>query len=277
MADLHVLSLGAGVQSTTLLLMYLAGEIEGHLDCAIFADVGWEPAAVYKQLEWLEGLAAAKGLPVYRVSRGNIRQDLVDAATGVISRVANPPYYVKNENEDNPDKGGMLWRSCTAEYKIRPIDRKIRELLGVEKGRRVPKGKTVEQWMGISIDEWMRAKDNRKSYIKNRFPLIELGMSRKDCLYWLKTHGYHEPPKSACIGCPYHSNAMWRDMKMNHPEDFADAVDFDHLVRPGLPGTTGKVYVHRSMVPLDEVDLRNAEDLGQLSLFNQECEGMCGV
>jgi hypothetical protein len=257
--------------------MYLAGEIDGHLDCAIFADTGWEPQPVYKQLEWLEGLAAAKGLPVYRVSRGNIRQDLVDAATGVISRVANPPYYVKNENEDNPDKGGMLWRQCTAAYKIGPIDRKIRELLGVKKGGRVPKTKTVDQWMGISIDEWMRAKDNRKPYIQNRFPLIELDMSRTDCLNWIKEHGYHEPPKSACIGCPYHSNAQWRDMKMNHPEDFADAVDFDHLVRPGLPGTTGKVYVHRSMVPLDEVDLRNAEDLGQLSLFNQECEGMCGV
>lgn len=42
MPRLKVLSLGAGVQSTTVLLMSWAGELPP-LDCAIFADTGWEP------------------------------------------------------------------------------------------------------------------------------------------------------------------------------------------------------------------------------------------
>ena len=47
---LRALSLGAGVQSTTLALMASHGEIGPMPDCAIFADTGWEPQAVYDHL-----------------------------------------------------------------------------------------------------------------------------------------------------------------------------------------------------------------------------------
>ena len=43
---LRLLSLGAGVQSTTLLLLAAEGRLPTP-DAAIFADTGWEPAAVY--------------------------------------------------------------------------------------------------------------------------------------------------------------------------------------------------------------------------------------
>ncbi len=126
---LRILSLGAGVQSTTVLLMALHGEFAERLDCAIFADTGWEPQAVYEHLDWLEGKAKEGGIPLYRVSSGNLRQDLLDAAQGK-SRVANPPFFVRNRDEkgqyDTPDRGGMLWRKCTEFYKIRPIHTRIR-------------------------------------------------------------------------------------------------------------------------------------------------------
>ena len=64
---LIVLSLGAGVQSSTLLLMAEAGEIEPRPDAAIFADTGWEPAAVYQHLDWLE---TQTSIPIHRVSNG---------------------------------------------------------------------------------------------------------------------------------------------------------------------------------------------------------------
>lgn len=72
---------------------------------------------------------------------------------------------------------------------------------------------------------------------------------------------------------------MWRDMKINDPRSFSDAVDFDKEIRRF--GTIGsmerKQFLHRSCQPLDEVDFRNLEDRGQLNMFNNECEGMCGV
>ena len=47
---LTIISLGAGVQSTTMALMAAHGEITPMPDCAIFADTGWEPKAVYDHL-----------------------------------------------------------------------------------------------------------------------------------------------------------------------------------------------------------------------------------
>jgi hypothetical protein len=35
--------------------------------------------------------------------------------------------------------------------------------------------------------------------------------------------------------------------------------------------------MHRSLRPLDEVDFRNLEDMGQMNMFNEDCEGLCGV
>ncbi len=79
---LRVLSLGAGVQSTTVLLMALRGKFHEKLDCAIFADTGWEPKAVYNHLGWLTDQAAQGGIPIHQVTAGNLRQELLDGTAG---------------------------------------------------------------------------------------------------------------------------------------------------------------------------------------------------
>jgi hypothetical protein len=61
------------------------------------------------------------------------------------------------------------------------------------------------------------------------------------------------------------------------PDDWAKAVAFDAAVRDGPARHKGTMYVHPQRVPLDQVDLSTAEDRGQLNLFINECEGMCGV
>lgn len=280
---LRVLSLGAGVQSTTLLLMALHGEFPARPDCAIFADTGWEPQAVYDHLAWLEREAAAGGIPVHRVSAGNLKQDLLAAVRGKRKRVANPPFYVRNRDAAGeyatPDRGGMLWRGCTKEYKIAPIRRKLRALAEAAVGsRQLPAG-CVEQWFGISYDEWRRVRQSDVAYVVNRFPLVDSRLTRQDCIAWLRARGHRVPPKSACLGCPYHSQSTWRDMKQNRPDEWAATVAFDHAVRRGLPGVKGEVFIHRSLVPLDVVNLRTGEERGQSRLpgFDEECSGHCGV
>jgi hypothetical protein len=186
-----------------------------------------------------------------------------------------PPFFAKYPQAD---RGGMLSRTCTRPYKITPVGKEIRRLLGVtEKGQRVPKGTTVEQWMGISLDEYQRMRTNELKYITNRYPLIDKRMTRWDCLVWLHKHGYSEPPKSSCLCCPYKGNAQWREIRDKTPSEWADVVAFDHAIRRGLPGVTGEVFLHSSMMPLDEVDLSTPEDHGQLSLFGNECMGVCGT
>lgn len=249
---LRILSLGAGVQSSTLALMACEGILPG-CDGAIFADTGWEPAAVYAQVDKLEAELTKAGIPLYRVSTGNLRNDAINPA----HRYASVPYFVRNPDGSE----GMGRRQCTNEYKLTPIMRKCRELLGAKPPdfRSVPKGKVVEQWIGFSTDEVGRANNKRENlYTIKKFPLLEMGISRKDCVKWLEKRGWGHTVKSACIGCPYAGNRQWRDLRDNRPEEWADAVAFDRDIRNGgargLP-LNGKAYLHRSRVPLDEAPI----------------------
>src|SRR5690606_6090278 len=268
MYALRVLSLGAGVQSTALALMAAHGEFEQKPDCAIFADTGWDPRDVYEHLDRLE---RELPFPVYRVSAGNIRKDALASKNG--KRFATMPFHVRNLD----GKPAMLWRQCTREYKVTPITKKIRELLGLKPGERAAGRVKVQLWMGISLDEIQRMRDNREPWIDNHYPLIERRMTRWDCQLWLERHGYTVPRKSACIGCPFHDDATWRWMRENRPDEWREAVEFDRAIRSGLPGVLSEAYVHRSLVPLDEVDLYANVVEGQLDLFAMECEGYCGA
>ena len=245
---LRLLSLGAGVQSTTLALLVVEGTLPT-LDGAIFADTGWEPAAVYQQLQRIEKVLTDAGIPVYRVNQGNLRNDAINPE----HRFASVPYFIRNP--DGSD--GMGRRQCTSEYKLAPISRKVRELLGAAPPdfRRVPRGRVAEQWIGFSTDEIGRVSDKEGTlYERKRYPLLELAMSRKDCQRYLERNGWGSTAKSACIGCPFHGNVQWRELRDNRPEEWADAVEFDKAIRKGgargLP-PNGEAFLHRSRVPLD--------------------------
>ena len=261
-----VLSLGAGVQSTVMALLSKSGDLPP-VDYAVFADTGAEPVGVYDHLKWLSDELP---FPVYITSKGNLRDDIKSAIQG--KRFVSVPFYTESDNE----RGGLLRRQCTREYKVDPIAKKQREMMGLKKGARFPKDQYVEQWIGISTDEAVRMKPSRLKWQENRWPLIELGMSRQDCIQWFeKNYPGRTLAKSACTFCPYHNDAMWRDMKMNDKKSWDDAVAMDKLIRPGIR-TKQRCFVHRSMKPLDEVDFRNLEDMGQINMFGNDCEGMCG-
>ena len=117
---LKVLSYGAGIQSTTLLLMSCKG-ILPKLDCAIFADTGWEPKDVYEHLEWSKIEAAKYDIPVHttRATEKGIREDMLynhleSSGSGFIS----VPLRILN----NDGTKGLGRRQCTREYKVTPID-----------------------------------------------------------------------------------------------------------------------------------------------------------
>jgi hypothetical protein len=268
---LRVLSLGAGVQSTALLLLAAAPTRHGHpplVDHVIFADTGWEPAAVYAHLDRLtREVADPAGLAVHRVSSGNIRTDVLDPG----HRFASMPLYVANPDGTR----GLARRQCTSEYKLKPILRKVRELLGAPWRKdgvpgRVPKGRWAEQWIGISADESHRALSSgaRVAYARARYPLLEprisQGLTRADCQAINTAAGFGDTPKSACVGCPFHSNAQWRKMRDCSPSEWANAVEFDTAIRSGsaraiATGTPlrGHMYLHRSLVPLGKAPIHH--------------------
>lgn len=261
---LLVLSLGAGVQSSTLALMAASGELEEMPECAIFADTGDEPASVYAWLDWLEKQLP---FPVLRVSAGVLSDEAcrvrMSAKSGLsYMKPALPVFYMG-------DHIGIGGRQCTMNHKIDPIRKKLREL---------HQGRGVVQWIGISMDEVIRMKPSRDSWCVNVWPLIDRGMTRRDCLKWMEAKGYPKPPRSACVYCPYHSNAEWRRLRDEEPQEFARAVAFEKRLQSAAAQATAlrsKPFLHRSCVPLSEAPL--ADDDGHPSLFGNECEGMCGV
>jgi len=237
----RVISLGAGVQSTTMALMAAAGELPMP-DCAIFADTGWEPQAVYRHLDWLE---TQLPFPVHRVSAGDIRDSI---ATGNYEPI---PWYIES--------GSIGRRQCTKVYKLYPIRRFVRQMLG----GKTPKG-GCEMWIGITTDEAHRMKPSNVQYITNSWPLIDAGLSRADCRAWLFRHGA-DAPRSACCGCPFLSDDDWRYRRTQPEWDATVALSYKLAA-------TGQ-YMHRSLRTLDRIDMM----AGQHDLFGNECLGMCGT
>lgn len=167
MRELHVLNLGAGVQSTALYLMFMRGDLKPQIDCAIFADTQDEPKAVYRHLEWLQSL---NGPPIMVRSKGKLSDNLMRGEYATGQRFASIPAYTLRPNGTE----GKTRRQCSMEYKIVVIEKTIRrELCGAAPGR-TPRDFIVHQYIGISLDEAGRArriKDApRPKYLTVGFP-----------------------------------------------------------------------------------------------------------
>lgn len=268
---LRILSLGAGVQSSTLALMAAHGEIEP-IHSAIFADTQWEPKHVYDWLNWLEEeiFSLPHPFPIYRVTQGSLRQSVKNKKNTTGGRYVAVPFYVLSPT----GKKGMGRRQCTSEFKLLPIRRKQRELVGLKKGQRVKKGITlVKSIIGISLDEASRMKPSTDSWAENVWPLVDLRMTRSDCIRWLTKKGYPVPHKSACLGCPFRNDHEWKEIKKIEKE-WQDVVEIDQLIRDPANGFRGTQFIHRSMKPLTDVNLTDDK---QPNLFMNECSGMCGI
>lgn len=275
---LRILNLGAGTQSTAVALMHLDGTLPP-IDAAVFADTQWEPQEVYTHLERLRGTFKDAGVPLLEVTGGNIRTDALNSS---ITRFASMPTFVKGERST----GGMNRRECTSQYKIQPVRKAILGLVATalrkqcNSWRNVPRSVYVEQVFGISLDEAQRMRSPRDRWSINYYPLVELGLRRQETIAYLERNGW-SAPRSACIGCPFHSDAEWLRLKTRHPKEWQDAVEFDLDLRLAAkrrdPTFRGTEFLHRSLLPLSEVPLMSQEDAGQGSFFDGECEGMCGV
>ena len=273
--SLTVLSLGGGVQSSVMALMASDGAFGTMPDCAIFADTHWEPPSIYTHLDWL---AERLRFPLHIVDNGrSLRAD----SHALINHSGNPnfvdlPVYLKGRNGHGD---GMGRRQCTEHYKIRPVRRRIRQLLGLSKRQRVPVDTTVELWLGISTDEAIRMKTSRDRWLCNRYPLIEAGMSRRDCLEWWQARYDRPLERSACIGCPYQSRRRWVETKGRWPELFAEAVEIDDNLRGEL-AFAKEPYLHPLRLPLGEavaLDETRLRDGLRQDGYGNECEGHCGV
>lgn len=271
---INVISLGAGVQSSTMALMAAQGVIRPMPDAAVFADTQDEPASVYRWLEWLR-----KQLPfeVHTVTAGRLRDAALKMRVTKDGRrfsTTNIPFFTLSETGQ---EGKINMRSCTYDYKIKPIIQFVRKFAKVKRGQ---KEVSVRQWLGISLDEIQRMKPSRELWHEHRWPLIEMRYTRAMCLQWMSERGYPTPPRSSCVYCPYHSDAEWRRLQTQEPQEFHKAVQFEKDIQANKSASgnfASMPYLHRKRVPLDQIDFRSDVERGQMTLWDDECEGMCGL
>lgn len=251
---LKILSLGWGVQSWTLAAMAALGEIPMP-DYAVHADTTHEMSGTYAHAEKWTPWLLERGVKVITVTAPN---------TDVVAR--NRVMIPAFGNGGDTKRGGQIRRQCTNDWKIRPIRKFVRRLIG--NGR----SNQVEMWQGISIDEWQRMRSADVNYITNIYPLVDRRISRAGCISWLESKGLDVPPKSSCTFCPYHSKGAWKDMKRSNNPDWHEAVNVDTLIRHKVPPTP--IFLHSGMEALPKA-VNIPEDYGASQLELPCDSGFC--
>ena len=256
---LNVISLGAGKQSSYMLLTALEGAYKFKPDFAIFSDTGCEPEYVYEYVTRLKDYVKAKyDFDIVIVSAGNIIEDTLNYLDGNRGRVAALPLRLSGN-------GGLIMRQCTNDYKIAPLRKYLQTIRNESK---------IRLWIGISLDEIERIKESGVKYIENYYPLIEKKIRIDQIINWFRKNEMKEPGKSACLICPFHSDNYWKMFKKQFPDEFEKACKFDDAIR-NYPNLKRQTFLSKHLKPLRDIDFTM-----QPSLFPElieECSGLCGL
>ena len=237
-----VWSFGGGTQSAAIAALIYSGELPLP-DIAVIADTSREGSETWRYLEdVIQPRLTEIGLLIHRIPHSYATVDLWSGADG--DTVLMPMFS---------SRGGVVPKYCSNEWKSRPVSRFLRER-GITSG---------EMWIGFSTDEIQRCRVPAPPF-PHVYPLIEKRLSRGDCIALVERMGWPKPPRSSCFMCPFKSRQEWASLP---PDDFAKAVALEREVQIKDPD----LWLHKSMVPLDQVDFR-----GEPDLFADSCEtGMC--
>jgi len=267
---MRVISYGGGVQSTALCVLATQGKI-GQIDAALFSNVGDDsehPATITYVREVMIPWCAERGLPVHELKRLNRQGQVVTLWTHLMRPESRSlPIPVRM-----PDTGAPGTRNCTAEFKIKVIEKWL-------KSHGVSKTSPAAVCIGFSTDEAHRASNRRATpYELPEHPLLDLRLSRTDCKNIISRAGLPVPPKSACFFCPFHRPKMWSKMRRDEPQLFQKSVDLEHtLLERRKKLGRDPVYLTRFGKPLAEAIPEMQSDLpGLLDPDTDSCDdGYC--
>lgn len=242
-AGLRACSYGGGVQSTALLVLASQGRIEFPL--MLFANVGDQaenPETLAYYHQHAVPFAEAHGIELVElrwVDRTGRTRDLYEDLLRQENSLTIPLR----------DSGGFGNRKCTGRYKIDIVARELRH-----------RGATAEQpaqvALGFSVDEIERARpgvDRKHPWTVRVHPLLDLGLSRRDCLRVVADAGLPQPPKSSCWFCPYQGREQWRQRRRHQPELWARAVALDSTLSDRHERLRGdRAGLASATLPLDQ-------------------------
>ena len=269
---MKILSCGAGMQSSALHLMSCENalaKIRGEppvwpqvpiYDISIFCDLGFEPPWVKKQVEFLANAGHSCGVPLV-ILDSPLYTDFMENF-GERRTISIPWWTIKEDGHKS-----KMPRNCTIDYKVELISKYVRwELLGYKKGQRLREEdkKAHEMHMGFSAEESRRCKESPNPMFVNKFPLVEMGLTRADNFAYIKDVWGLETKASACSFCPFHKNYFFKFPRENEPEQYAQVVGVDELLRDKnpKPPMDSDLFISRSrkrLMDLTDEDCNDAE------------------
>ena len=252
MVRTQIWSSGGGVQSTAIAVLIVTGRLPKP-DLAVISDTERELSTTWAYMDkYTAPTLRAVGVELHRVAKSRYATvDLYGGKQG--ESLLIPAFTSKGDNI------GKLPGYCSNEWKARVIHRWASAEHNV---------KAATLWIGISVDEQRRASQPIGKWEK-RYPLIELNMTRQDCIDLVRNYGWPEPPRSSCYMCPNHRESEWAWQKTNAPEDHAKAIEFDAAMRL----VDRDAWLHPSAVQLGEVEFSESNDV----MFGHCQTGLCFV
>ena len=272
---MKILSYGAGVQSTALVLMSCenaraAGDPPYPLvpvyDAVIYCDLGLEPPWVISQLEFAQNACRDAGI-FFKVLDTKLYQHFLENF-GERRTISIPWWTLRDDG-----KKSKMPRNCTIDFKVQEITNYVRwELLGYKKGQRLkPEDvKGHQMHMGFGIEEQHRCHENPHQLFVNRFPLVEMGMDRAACYGYILENWGLKTKASACAFCPFHRNFFFQYLKQYAPESYRAVLKVDNLLRDKTPKPPmdSDLFVSRSRKRLEDLTPEDCNDA--------ECFEYCG-
>lgn len=160
-----------------------------------------------------------------------------------------------------------MLRHCTDKWKIKPMNKYIQS--------HYP-GEDLTVIIGFAYDEMHRA---NCSIYKNQqawYPLIEKKMTRRDCIQFIMEQGYPVPPKSGCFYCPFQRINQWKELRSNHPDLWARAIQLEKNGSNYPEMTLSNFKRHGKPLTLEEVDMKLGTSLYDFEeKVIEECSGSC--
>ena len=247
------LSYGGGVQTFAILILMEKGKVSA--DEVVFADTAAEHFETYEHIENVVK-------PI--CERIGVDFTVVRMAKQVKDRITKEIKIAHSLTETIEIRGripSLKNRWCTDYSKITPIKHYIKEKQA--KGAYV---KPANALLGISLDEWKRMhKPHLKQYVTS-YPLIEMRMTRQDCIELIRKSGYPLPPKSGCYFCPYQSLRQWRKLYETERDKFNYAMQFEER-DPKFPTYTLARH-KKHPLPLRKMLIRFGEGSKDLTEFD---------
>lgn len=269
----HVLSFGAGTQSTHLLEEHFKGNI--HYDYIVFSDTGAEPEFIHEQVAWWKKRQKEyeNTTPFITTNHNSMVHGLEEMLFRYIltdyQRFQMPLYFNRIDDEGNEVPAGMTPRQCTVDFKIIPVKQAVRQMIlkkyGLAPRQRFPNNVAIIQDIGFSFDELRRVstwQSPQYKYIYMSYPLVEMGLSTQDSIDYLANNNF-PIRRSRCYFCPFNCGSDraigmdWEEIIEDEPLSFLKAVWFDEklreVVRSGKKRLRNIPYFHYSRTPLREV------------------------